>query len=59
MLDVSNITFATAVNFSNIKQELAKYPKNKRILVFILKKIIYPTLIRGAAFETTWKTLKN
>ena len=59
LIDISNVTFATAINFSNIKEELTKYPKNKRLLVFLLKKIMYPTLFRAGAFETTWKTLKN
>lgn len=57
-VDVASIGAGTMINFGNIKEDLAQYPRGTRWLAFAAKKIIYPIIVRAASFELVWRHLK-
>jgi hypothetical protein len=56
-LNVAFLATGTAVNIWDLRQEIQGMKPGKKILFILIKKIIYPTIVRTISFEFTYKNL--
>jgi len=58
-VSITSFGAGVALNFADIKNELKLYKKSQRIPIILVRKILYPIVVRSLAFELIFKNLKS